>query len=124
MSENRYTTIFRPGDKGVTTHRAIMLTIMTNASLVLHGCNQNEDKLWTESTHATSQEQKEAASIYNLTSIGQTVKYLHAAAGYPTKEMWTKTIRVRNYNTWPTLTMTNICKHFPESNETQKGHIK
>jgi hypothetical protein len=35
-----------------------------------------------------------------------------------------KAIQAGNYKTWPTITGTNIHKHFLEPNETQKGHMK
>jgi hypothetical protein len=56
--------------------------------------------------------------------ISQTVKYLHTAAGFPVKETWTKAIKAGNFNTWPTITPTTVQCHFPESDETQKGHMK
>ncbi len=56
--------------------------------------------------------------------ISKTVKYLHAAAGFPVEETWIKAIKHGNYNTWPTITPTTVQHHFPESDETQKGHMK
>jgi hypothetical protein len=50
--------------------------------------------------------------------------YFHAVAGFPTKETFTDAVRAGNYTTWPGLTTTLISKHFPDSNETQKGHMK
>ena len=65
-----------------------------------------------------------AASVYNLPSIPQTIRYLHAAAGFPTKDSWIKAIKNGNYVTWPGLTIESVNKHFPESVETQKGQMK
>jgi hypothetical protein len=62
--------------------------------------------------------------MYDIPSINQTIKYLHAAAGYPVKDTSVKAINAGNYTTWPGLTATAARKHFPESNETQKGHMK
>ena len=31
---------------------------------------------------------EEVANVYNLPSIPQTIKYLHAAAGYPVEDTW------------------------------------
>jgi hypothetical protein len=50
--------------------------------------------------------------------------YLHAAAGFPTKPTWLKAIANGNYKSWPGVTTANVKKHFPESIETQKGHMK
>jgi hypothetical protein len=33
-------------------------------------------------------------------------------------------IKAVNYNTWPTITPETVRRHFPESDETQKGHMK
>ena len=63
-------------------------------------------------------------NVYELPSIGQTIRYLHAAAGYPVKATWLKAIRNGNYNTWPLITVATVSKHFPESEETQLGHMR
>ena len=62
--------------------------------------------------------------MYNLPSTKQIVRYLHACAGFPTKTTWLKAIRARSYNTWPHLSAKNVQKHFPESDETQQGHMR
>ncbi len=67
---------------------------------------------------------KRIANVYDLPSVNQTIKYLHAAAGYPVKDTWVKAINAGNYTTWPGLTAIAVRKHFPESDETQKGHMK
>jgi hypothetical protein len=54
----------------------------------------------------------------------QSIRYLHAAAGYPPEETWTNAINAGNYYTWPGLTATAVRRHFPELDETQKGHMK
>jgi hypothetical protein len=80
--------------------------------------------LWTVSATATDNECKRIANVYDLPSVNQMIKYLHAAAGYPVKDTWVKAINAGNYITWPGLTATAVRKHFPESDETQKGHMK
>ena len=62
--------------------------------------------------------------MYSLPSIPHTIRYLHAAAGFPTKDSWMKAINNGHYQSWPGLTPENVSKHFPESIETQKGHMK
>jgi hypothetical protein len=54
----------------------------------------------------------------------QTIRYLHAAAGFPTKDFWIKAIKSGNYATWPGITAKAVNRHFPELVETQKGHMK
>ena len=63
-------------------------------------------------------------NVYELPSIEQAVRYLHAAAGYPVKSTWLKAIRSGNYATWPLINVKNVAKHFPESEETQYGHMR
>jgi hypothetical protein len=124
MSENGYTTVFLPGNQGITIHKEGTLTITTSKPPVLQGCKANGEKLWIALTQDTNNTSEEISNAYSLPSIGQTIKYLHAAAGYPTEDTWTKAIKAGNYTTWPALTVANIHKHFPETNETQKGHMK
>ena len=64
------------------------------------------------------------ANVYELPSTEQIIRYLHACAGYPTKSTWIKAIRGGNYASWPFITVDNVNKHFPESNETNQGHMK
>jgi hypothetical protein len=40
------------------------------------------------------------------------------------EETWIKAIQAGNYNTWPSLTVTNAHKHHPESKEIHEGHMK
>ncbi len=54
----------------------------------------------------------------------QSIRYLHAAAGYPPEETWANAINTGNYNTWLGLTATAVRRHFPELDKTQKGHMK
>jgi hypothetical protein len=56
--------------------------------------------------------------------MAQSIKYLHAAAGYPVEDTWIAAINAGNYNTWPGLSAQAVRCHFPESDETQKGHMK
>eukprot|EP00804_Cyclotella_cryptica_P009373 CCRYP_018077-RA/>CCRYP_018077-RA protein AED:0.09 eAED:0.09 QI:0/0/0/1/1/1/2/0/1069 len=68
-------------------------------------------------------EQHTILNVYELPSIEQTIRYLHAAAGFPTKATWMAAIRRGNYDTWPLVTIANVHKHFPQSEETQQGHM-
>jgi hypothetical protein len=43
--------------------------------------------LWTVSAAATDNECEKVANIYDIPSINQTIKYLHAAAGYPVEDI-------------------------------------
>ncbi len=65
-----------------------------------------------------------ANNAYDLPSISQTMKYLHAAAIFPVNDTWNKAIKAGNFDTWPTITPSTIQPHFPESDKTQKGRMK
>ena len=62
-------------------------------------------------------------SAYKLPSTEQLIRYLHACAGYPTKETWVKAIRAGNYVSWPGLTIKKVNKYYPEMDETPKGRM-
>ena len=124
MSEEGYTTIFHPGTEGVTIHKEGTLSITTSEPPVLKGKKSNTSKLWTIPTNSEKKDRMEINNVYSLPSIPHTIRYLHAAAGYPVKETWMKAIKAGNYITWPGLTTTAVQKHFPESDETQQGHMK
>ncbi len=66
----------------------------------------------------------EANANFDLPNTHQSLLYLHAAAGFPVKETFLDAVRAKNYAMWPGLTTTLIAKHFPDSDETQKGHMK
>ena len=63
-------------------------------------------------------------NVYELPSIGRALRYLHAATGFPTNATWIKAIRKGNYLSWPLINVQNVSKHFLESEETQKGHMR
>jgi hypothetical protein len=54
----------------------------------------------------------------------KSVCYLHEAAGFPVQETLIDAIKAGNYTTWPGITVKTVNQHFPESDETQKGHMK
>lgn len=66
---------------------------------------------------------QQANSVYDLPSIEQAIKWMHAVCGYPVKSTWIKAIKAGNFVGWPLLTEKNVNKYYPESNETQQGHM-
>ena len=63
-------------------------------------------------------------NLYELPSIEPTIRYLHGAAGFPTKASWLKAICKGNYLSWPLINVKKVAEYFPESKETQKGHMR
>ncbi len=61
-------------------------------------------------------------NVYKLKTQPKLVQYLYAAAGFPTKPTWPKAVKNGHYSLWPGLTSDAVSKHFPESEETIKGH--
>ena len=62
-------------------------------------------------------------NVYELPSTEPTIRYLHGAAGFPTKATWLKAIHKVNYQSWPLVNSKNVNIFSPESEETQKGHM-
>jgi hypothetical protein len=127
LAEEGYTTIFHPGEEGVTIHKKDTITIATTEPPVLQVSKSRGVKLWTTSAQYKTKKERakeQANNAYDLPSIKQTVRYLHAAAGFPVKDTWIKAIEAGNFNTWPTITPKTVQRYFPESDETQKGHMK
>ena len=60
---------------------------------------------------------------YDLPIVEALVCYLHAAAGFPTKSTWLKSIKAWDFSTCPGLTYSNASKCCPQSVETIKGHM-
>jgi hypothetical protein len=50
------------------------------------------------------------------------VRYLHAATGFPTKPTWIRAIQNKQFTSWPGLTVDAVRRHFPDADETHKGH--
>ena len=83
-------------------------------------CNNNIDtKLiyWPNPEHAINR-------AYKLPSSEQLVHYLQSCAGYPTKETRMKEIRAGNHLSWPGPTTKKVNQHYPETDETSKGHMR
>ena len=63
-------------------------------------------------------------NVYKLPSIERAVRYLHGAAGFPTKTTWLKAICSGIFVSWPLINIKHVNKYFPKSEETQKGHMR
>ena len=63
-------------------------------------------------------------ALFNLPSTKQTALWYHAAVGWPEKETFLDAICKGNYAMWPGLNVKMMSRHYPESIETKKGHMK
>jgi hypothetical protein len=134
MAEHGYIAVF--DKKEARIYDGTTTTIMTSGEPIIVAPRCDETGLWKmnldldyEILGRTSSDQfiagvDVANAIFNLPNSRQSLMYFHAAAGFPTKESFTDAVRAGNYATWPGLTTTLISKHFPDSDETQKGHMK
>ncbi len=80
--------------------------------------------MWTVFTDGNEPKRKEANNVYNLPSTKETIRYLHASAAHPVEDTWAKEAKAGNFTTWPGLSVKDVHKYFPESDETKQGHMK
>ena len=64
-----------------------------------------------------------AHNVYELPSIEEGIRWMHAACGYPAKSTWIKAIRKGNYVGWPLLSVKNVHAHYPETDKTTMGRL-
>ena len=108
LADADYTTIFHPQEEGVTVHEKNTIQVQVLSKPVLQGW-RDANGLWrlsrddeNTSVHTSNEV---AANVYSLPSMSQTIRYLHAAAGFPTKDSWIKAIKNGNYATWLGVTV-------------------
>jgi hypothetical protein len=63
-------------------------------------------------------------NVYEFKTQPELVQYYHAATGFPTKPTWLKAIKNMNFASWPGLTADGVNRHYPDSEETPKGHVR
>jgi hypothetical protein len=114
-----------------------LITILNTDTLILnHPSNQDSlNSMYTiETNHLTCEHvvlqmcknhcQEYLHNVYELPSVEPTIWYLHGTAGFPTKASWLKDIRKGYYLSRSLINVENAAKYFPESKETQKGHMR
>jgi hypothetical protein len=129
LSSNGYTTVFLPGIGGVKIYEKGGVNIVAKSPPVIQGWRDGRGLFMVpiadEATISQSIDIHESAnSIYESPSTKEVVRFLHAALGFPTKATLLTAARHGNLATLPGLTPENISRHFPESEETQKRHMK
>ena len=80
---------------------------------------QNETHKWAEVLA-----HKMVRNVYDLRSTEKVTRYPHMSQGFPVKYTLLKAVKCGNPVTFPGLTASAVNKYFPESDETQKGHMK
>ena len=61
-------------------------------------------------------------NVYELKTQPELIRYYHAAAGFPTKPTWLIVIKNKQFASWPGLTGDIFNRHYPDTEETPKGH--
>ena len=61
-------------------------------------------------------------NVCELKTQPELVCYYHAAAGFPTKLTWLRAIKNKQYASWPGLSIEAVTRHYPDTEETPKGH--
>eukprot|EP00804_Cyclotella_cryptica_P003441 CCRYP_002087-RA/>CCRYP_002087-RA protein AED:0.41 eAED:0.41 QI:0/0/0/1/0/0/2/0/284 len=140
LADNRYTTIFHPHAQEAAVYAEGACTITPSQPPVLQGCRDNKG-LWTvliqsdttdaawssvESSHkpTISHLNELTTNVYDLPSTLGVIRFLHAALGFPTKQTLLAAIRNKQLTTFPGPTVDTVNKHFPDLDETQKGHMR
>jgi len=118
LADQGYTTIFHPHLEGVTVHDNDGFKLVTSKPPLLQGWRE-KGGLWT-----VPLAEEKAMNVYELPSMKEVVRFQHAALGFPTKATLLTSIHNNNLITFPGMTADNIGKFFPESDKTQKGHMK
>ena len=125
-----YTTIFDKNQARVYDASTTTLIASKPPVLIAPRCKQSglwETPLEQEaSQHASTPEDVDDKIniIFDLPSAKETTRWHHASAGFPEKAPFLKAIGNGNYSTWPGLTYEMMSKHYPESIEAKKGHMK
>ncbi len=118
LADQGYTTVFHPYLQGATVHDNASFKLVTNKPPLLQGWRDNGG-LWT----ALLAEEK-ALNVYELPSTKEVIRFEHAALGFPSKSTLLEAIRNKNLVTFPGMSADNVNNFFPESNQTQKGHMR
>ncbi len=80
--------------------------------------NLNTDTVLLKRPHPVEAVQ----SVYKLKTQLELVWYLHVSAGFLTKPTWLKAIKNKQFSSWMGLTTDAVRCHFPDLDETHKGH--
>jgi hypothetical protein len=120
---------------GVTIHKETDVLIKCKGEPILVGVRDEYGRYripliqqrgqWQPRTpnKRTRQALENTNSVYDLPSIEQAIKWMHAVCGYPVKSTWLKAVKAGNFIGWPLLTEKNVAKYYPETVETPKGHM-
>jgi len=129
LANNGYTTVLLPGQEGANVFHADDVDISSTTPPALQGWRDNRGLWMVSVTGETTISQnidvtETAMSVYDLPNTKEVVRFLHAALGTPTRATLLTAAQNGNLVTFHGMTPENISRHFPESDKTQKGHMK
>jgi hypothetical protein len=141
-ADANYITVFDKDTVNIYDANDTIITVTKDA--ILRGWRDTDNKLWriplvdvvrnpntdtiiinrppTEFLPDRSPTEEAIHNVYELKTSPELVRYLHAAAGFPTKPQWLMAIKNKHYASWPGISVEAVRRHFPESNKTHKGH--
>ena len=135
ISEEDCITVLDKDEAGINNGKTSKITVSDDA--ILKGCRCEGTGIWrvplqkvvknesSDTIIIDHPDPKEAIVHYfEIPLTKKTIAYVHACTGLPVKEILIKAIRVGNYAVWLWLSVKAVSKHFPWSDETQKGHMK
>jgi hypothetical protein len=128
LANDGYTTVFLPGNDGVNVFHANDVVISSTAPPALQGWRDGRG-LWMvpvvdDTAISPGLDVAETAmGVYELPSTKEVMRFLHATLGNPTQATLLTAAQHGNLVTFPGMTPKNISRHFPESDETQQGHM-
>jgi hypothetical protein len=141
-ADANYITVFDKDTVNVYNANNTIITVIKEA--ILRGWRNKDNKLWciplvdmvqnqntdtiivnrppTEFLPNQPPPEKAIHNVFELKTTPELVRYHHASAGFPTKPQWIMAIKNEQYASWPGLSVDAARRHFPESDETHKGH--
>ena len=95
-------------------HEAIVYD--NDGNIVLLGWRDAKNGLWivplTDRQYNISKAQKEQLNnVYEMPSISDAIKFLHAAIGFPVKSTWLNAVKQGNFATWPLIAPKTVVKY-------------
>ena len=99
LSDAGYCTIFMPGNQGVQVFNGNNVKVNVSGDAVLRGWRDPQG-LWRvpmddgeDITLSQQQLEESVNNVFDLPSTAQTIRYLHACAGFPTRRTWIRAIK-------------------------------
>ena len=142
LANNDYATIFWDNYRGVDVYDTRDVNITIDGEPVLSGWRDGSG-LWRipmtdgvapkPSTdlplddfgrYSLRLDKHQVSNLYDLPSLPQRIAFIHACLGFPTKATMIDAAREGRLVGIPFASVENIHRHFPESDETAKGHME